>query len=122
MITTIFNFIAGWLHWLAKVTNVTYNQINIIVYFFIIPLTWCVMLDYYFSFWYLTMGFLLFSIGFRVGCTNFKEYSDTLFMKSVHFLLYYNRFGSNYYKSSVLICVAVPIFIYVVLFYLILVK
>ena len=122
MITYTFNLVAQFLHQLAKWTNFTYNQINIIVYFAIIPLSWFLLLDLYFSGYFFTIGFLIFLTGFKVGCKNFREYSDELFMKSVHFLNYFNRFGSNYYKSSVWICVAVPIFIYVVLFYLILVK
>lgn len=122
MIHFTFNLVAQWLHQLAKFTKLTYNQINIIVYFAVIPLSWFVLLDFYFSGYFFTIGFLIFLIGIKVGCRNFKQYSDELFMKSVHFLNYFNRFGSNYYKSSVLICVAVPIFIYSVLFYLILVK
>jgi hypothetical protein len=122
MITYSFNLVAQFLHQLARTTNLTYNQINIIVYFAIIPLSWFFMLDSYFSGYFFTIGFLIFLIGFKVGCRNFKQYSDELFMKSVHFLNFFNRFGSNYYMSSVLICVVVPIFIYVVLFYLILVK
>jgi hypothetical protein len=122
MITLTFNLVAQWLHQLAKFTKLTYNQINIIVYFAVIPLSWFLLLDLYFSVYFFTIGFLIFLTGFKVGCKNFREYSDELFMKSVHFLNYFNRFGSNYYKSSVLICVAVPIFIYSVLFYLILVK
>ena len=98
MITPTFNLVARWLHQLAKLTNLTYNQINIIVYFVIIPLSWFLLLDLYFSGYFFTIGFLIFLTGFKVGCKNFREYSDELFMKSVHFLNYFNRFGSNYYK------------------------
>jgi hypothetical protein len=122
MITLTFNLIARWLHQLARATNLTYNQINIIVYFAIFPLSWFVLLDFYLSGFYFTIGFLLFLIGFRVGCSNFKEYSDELFMKSVHFLNYFNRFGSNYYKSSVWICVLLPLLIYILLITLILLR
>lgn len=122
MITIIFNIIAQFLHQLAKWTNFTYNQINIIVYFAIIPLSWFLLLDLYFSGYFFTIGFLIFLTGFKVGCKNFREYSDELFMKSVHFLNYFNRFGSNYYKSSVWICVLLPILIYILLITLILLK
>ena len=122
MITQTFNLVAQWLHQLAKLTNLTYNQINIIVYFAIIPLSWFLLLDLYFSACYFTFGFVFFLIGFKVGCKNFREYSDELFMKSVHFLNYFNRFGSNYFKSSVWICVLLPILIYISLITLILLK
>jgi hypothetical protein len=122
MITLTFNLVARWLHQLAKLTNLTYNQINIIVYFVIIPLSWFLLLDLYFSGYFFTMGFLIFLTGFKVGCKNFREYSDELFMKSVHFLNYFNRFGSNYYKSSVWICVLLPMLIYILLIMLVLLK
>lgn len=122
MITQTFNLVAQWLHQLAKWTNFTYNQINIIVYYAIIPLSWFVLLDLYFSVCYFTIGFLIFLTGFKVGCKNFREYSDELFMKSVHFLNYFNRFGSNYYKSSVWICVLLPMLIYFLLITLIILR
>ena len=122
MITLTFNLVARWLHQLAKLTNLTYNQINIIVYFVIIPLSWFLLLDLYFSGYFFTIGFLIFLTGFKVGCKNFREYSDELFMKSVHFLNYFNRFGSNYYKSSVWICVLLPMLIYILLITLVLLK
>ena len=122
MITQTFNLVAQFLHQLAKLTNLSYNQINIIVYCAIIPFSWFLLLDLYFSGYFFTIGFLIFLIGFKVGCRNFKQYSDELFMKSVHFLNYFNRFGSNYYKSSVWICVLLPILIYILLITLILLK
>ena len=122
MITQTFNLVAHWLHQLAKWTNFTYNQINIIVYYAIIPLSWFVLLDLYFSVCYFTIGFLIFLTGFKLGCRNFKQYSDELFMKSVYFLNYFNRFGSNYFKSSVWICVLLPILIYISLITMILLK
>ena len=120
MVTLIFNFVANQLHILARKLNLTYNQINVIVYFFIIPLTWTILIDTYFESYFCTLLFIIFMLGFRVGCTNFKTYADLLFLKSVHFLNYFNRFGSNYYKTSVWICVLVPVLIYIFLFYLIL--
>jgi hypothetical protein len=119
MINLIFKFVANQLHGLARKLNLTYNQINVIVYFFIVPLTWAVLIDVYFDSYFCTLLLITFVVGFRVGCTNFKLYSDGLFLKSVHFLNYFNRFGSNYYKTSVWICVVVPMLIYFCLFYLI---
>lgn len=120
MITLIFNFVANLLHSWARRLKITYNQINVILYFFLIPLTWAVLIDVYFDSHFCTLLFIIFMLGFRVGCTNFKLYADLLFLKSVYFLNYFNRFGSNYYKSSVWICVLVPVLIYIFLFYLIL--
>jgi len=116
MINSIFSFTASFLHKLSSFTGFTYNQINIIVYYFIVPFSWCILLDVIFDFHLLKLGFLVLSLGFRIGCTDFKTYSDKAFDKSVQFLNYFNRLGSNYYKSSVLICILLPIIIYTVLF------
>jgi len=117
MLTLIFNFVARSLYKIASKTGLTYNQINIIVYYFIIPFTWVCLVDIIIHMHYLKLSFAFFVIGFFVGCRNFRTYSDWLFNKSVVFLNYFNRFGSNYVASSVWICVAVPIMIYALLIY-----
>jgi hypothetical protein len=117
MLTLIFNIVARSLHNIALKTGLTYNQVNIIVYYFIIPFTWLCLLDIIFCTHYFKMSFAIFVFGFSVGCRNFRTYSDWLFNKSVVFLNYFNRFGSNYVASSVWICAAAPILVYSVLIY-----
>ena len=112
-----FRAVANILLFIAKKTKLTYNEINIIVYYFIIPFSWLFLLDIIFDFHYLKCSFVVFCLGFIVGCRNFREYSDWLFEKSVSFLNFFNRFGSNYATTSVWICVSLPIVIYIVLIY-----
>lgn len=119
MINKIFRLVANALIALARITGLTYNQINILVYYFFIPFTWLVMLDEIFDWHYLKAAFIVFCIGFTLGCRDFKNYSDWAFKRSVDFLNFFNRFGSNYYKSSVWICVAIPIVVYIYLGYLV---
>lgn len=64
----IFMKVAGILTILAKKTKVTYKEINIIVYFFIIPFSYLVLLDVLFQFHYLKIAFLVFTAGFFIGC------------------------------------------------------
>ena len=118
MLRIIFYLVAYSLALIAKLTNLTYNQINIIVYYMLIPFSWLALVDSVFGVHYFKLGFGVFLLGFFVGCRNFKAYSDWLFFKSVDFLKYFNRFGSNYISSSVWICVALPVFIYALLIYL----
>jgi len=113
----IFSRVENALSVLAQNLNLTYNQINIIVYYMLIPFSWLVMLDMINNSYYFTLGFLLVILGFFVGCRNFRDYSDWLFTKSV-FLDSFNKYGSNYTLSSVVICVFIPIIIYSVLIYL----
>ncbi len=42
----IFAVVAGVEHVIAKLTGMTYNEVNIIVYYLLIPLSWAVMVDY----------------------------------------------------------------------------
>jgi len=119
MINKIFRLVANALIALARITGLTYNEINILVYYFFIPFTWLVMLDEIFDFHYLKAACIVFCIGFAFGCRDFKNYSNWAFKRSVDFLNFFNRFGSNYYKSSVWICVATPTVIYGFLAYLV---
>jgi hypothetical protein len=119
MIKVIFKIVASSLKFIGRKTNLTYNEINIIVYYFIIPFSWLYLLDIIFNFHYFKIGFAIFTLGFSIGCRNFRTYSDWLFDKSVTFLNYFNRYGSNYISSSVWICVSLPIVIYVILIFLI---
>ncbi len=114
----IFTIVADALRSLARLTGFTYNEINVLLYYFFIPFTWLILLDIILHIHYLKIAGFIFCLGFFAGCKDFKEYSDWLFFKSVIFLNFFNRFGSNYIKSSVWICVSVPIFIYAILFYL----
>ena len=115
ILSKIFNSVAIILQHIARITGRTYNEINIIVYYFLIPFSWLLLLDILLGFHYLKIAFAIYCLGFVVACRNFKEYSDWLFDKSVSFLNSFNRLGSNYVASSVWICVAVPVLVYVVL-------
>lgn len=119
MIKFVFNFVAKWLHKITSLTGFTYNEINILIYYFVIPFTWLVLLYVIFHSHILKIAFVIFCFGFYTGCRDFKNYSDWLFNKSVNFLNSFNKFGSNYYASSDWICVTLPILIYVLLIFII---
>ena len=120
MIQKSFDLTVKLLLHLAKITKLTYNEINIIVYYFIVPFSYFFLLDIIFEFHYLKISFVIFTIGFFTGCRDFKNYSDKLFKRSADFLRYFNRFGSNYEASSVIICLSLPLIVYIVLIYLVL--
>ena len=114
----IFGFVAGIEHVIAKLTGLTYNQVNIIVYYLLIPLSWTIMIDYITSLPFLTpMCLIAWIIFLWKDPLKFKERCDWAFDKSVEFLLYFKKIGWNYIVSSVIICVAVPMLIYVELIY-----
>lgn len=118
----LFKLVANSFKKIGQYSGLSYNEINVVFYYFIIPFSWLVLLDIFFDFHYLKGAFAIFTIGFFVGCRDFGKYSDWLFYKSVVFLNYFNKFGSNYIKSSIWICVSLPIAVYVTLFYIVLNK
>ena len=117
MITTIFNQTALALVKAAQKLNLTYNEVNIIVYYMIVPLTWCIMLDYIFISWpWMSVVWLALCVAvIWWHRKDFSTWCDWAFEKSVNFLLWFRRIGWNYYKASVIICVVLPIAIYVIL-------
>ena len=55
----IFVIVAGIEHVIAKLTGSTYNEVNIVVYYLLIPLSWAVMADYICGLPFLTPMFLI---------------------------------------------------------------
>lgn len=116
MIKKCFDIVADALYWLAQTFGMTYNEINIIIYYLIVPLTWTVMIDFLIKKPITTpiLG-LAWVVIFIMHRNDFKQWCDWAFQKSVDFLLWFDRIGWNYTLSSVIICVVVPILIYAIL-------
>lgn len=105
----------------ASAIGITYNEINIIVYYLLIPLSWTVMLDFYLGLPVSTGALMLIWIGIRIGTYgHFREWCDWAFGRSVAFLNFFNRLGSNYILTSVIICVLLPILLSLLLLLLLL--
>ncbi len=114
----IFAVVAGVEHVIAMLTGLTYNEVNIIVYYMLIPLSWAVMIDYITMMPILTPMFIIGWVIFLwKDPMRFQDRCDWAFKKSVDFLLYFKKIGWNYIVSSVIICVVVPVLIYVELIY-----
>jgi len=114
----IFAVVAGVEHLIAKLMGLTYNEVNIIVYYMLIPLSWTVMVDYITALPLLTPMFIIGWIIFLwKDKMTFRDRCDWAFRLSVDFLLYFKKIGWNYIVSSVIICVVVPALIYVELIY-----
>ena len=112
---TIFDYTYQILMTISDSTGFTYKEINIIVWFIIIPLSWMLLLD---KIYQLRLFTILFSLLVAITIffiPNFTELCDWLFQKSVDFLNLFNTVGSNYVASSVIICLLIPIVIYVIL-------
>ena len=116
IISIIFYVVMIVLRRLAAFFGITYNAINIIVYYMLIPLSWTIMLDIYIQYPLFTYTLVVVWIGIMIGIRGkFITWSDWAYNKSVDFLNYFNRWGGNYVLNSVVICVVVPIAIYATL-------
>ena len=110
----IFAVVAGVEHVIAKLTGLTYNEVNIIVYFLLIPFSWTVLIDYIAMLPFLTPMYLISWIIFLwKDPMKFRARCDWMFDKSVEFLLWFKKIGLKYVVSSVIICVVIPVLIYV---------
>jgi hypothetical protein len=114
----IFAVVAGVEHVIAKLTGMTYNEVNIIVYYLLIPLSWAVIVDYITMLPFLSLMYIIAWVIFLwKDPMKFRDRCDWTFDKSVDFLLWFKKIGWNYVVGSVIICVVVPVLIYVELIY-----
>ena len=112
--TAIFELVENLLSGISNFTGFSYKEINIIVYYIIIPFTWMILIDKMLKFHYLKIIYGLATIFTLVMIKDFSIFSDWLFLKSVAFLLFFG----DYIVSSVMICVFLVILIYSILIYL----
>ena len=118
VVAPIFALVAGIEHIIARLTGLTYNEVNIIVYYLLIPLSWAIMIDYIAGLPFLSPMYIMAWIIFLwKDPMKFRDRCDWAFMKSVDFLLLFKRIGWNYVVSSVIICVVVPLLVYIELIY-----
>ena len=110
MINSIFKATVRVLESIANYTKSTYRQVNVVIWFFIIPITWLMLINNTAAIVYAS-----FCIGIYMGCKSFKTYSNNLFYKSVTFLLYFTRYGMSYEFSSIIFCLVIPALIYIIL-------
>lgn len=114
----IFSIVANSLLWVGRMTGLTYNEVNILVYYLLIPLSWTIMFDCLLRKPYTTAAFAFTWLGIFIATRHtFREWCDWAFQDSVDFLNRFNRWGGNYVLNSVIICVLVPLFVYGILIY-----
>lgn len=98
--------------YIGRIFHLSYNAVNIIVWYLLLPLAWATILDYKLHQILFAPAWLLLCIGIGfLQRKNFNSFCDLLFKLSQVFIA---SFG-NYYKWSVIICLLVPIAITIVL-------
>lgn len=114
----IFQIVYDFLKWTSRISGMTYHEVNIIVYFIIIPAFFIFLLSKIFKKKSLILGFLFFIILTIIIVPDFAKFSTDLFEKSVEFLNWFECLGLNYIQASVVICVVIPVIVIISLIYL----
>ena len=105
----IFIVVRDILVWLANISHLSYNAINIIVYYIVIPFIYFIIIDRILGAYYFTISyFIIIAISIFL-IKDFEIFSDWLFTKSANFLHSFSAIGMNYIVASVIICVFIPL-------------
>ncbi len=115
--SAIFQIVYSLLLWISEVTGFTYNEVNIIAYYIVLPFAFVMLADRILKTHLLKIFYVAGVTVFLWWIENFSGFSDWLFQKSVDFLLSFQILGWNYVVSSVLICVVFPAIVFVVMFH-----
>ena len=104
----IFRIVADSLNWIASITGFTYNEINIIAYYIVLPFIYVALIDRIFKKHFLKIAYAVAWAVLIIFMPDFGVFSDVLFKRSVDFLLLFGHVGLNYVAASVVICVILP--------------
>lgn len=112
-----FQIVYSLLQWISEISGFTYNEVNIIAYYIILPFAYVFLADRLFKTHVLKIVYIVGMAASLLFIKDFSKFSDWLFQKSVDFLLSFEFLGWNYIVSSVLICVVFPGIIFLVMFH-----
>ena len=111
----VFILVRDLLIYFSKLTNRSYNETNIIIYYYTIPFIYLVIFDYKLDMHIFKLVFLIAVLISLMLIQDFTYFSDQLFVKSVKFLKSFQILGWDYIVSSVIICVIVPIILLLII-------
>ncbi len=111
----VFDLIYRFLIWLSSITGFTYHEVNIIIYFILIPAFFVFLISLLSRNKYWILGYLLIVLILITTIPDFRAFSDVIFDKSVSFLNWFENLGLNYVQASVIICVVIPSLILIAL-------
>jgi hypothetical protein len=104
----LFDYTYQSLTYLSEVTGFTYREINIIIWFYLIPFVWLMLIDKikHTNRYKIIGGDIMFLS--LILIPNFKSFSHNLFDHSANFLKSFDLMGLNYTYSSVVFCLFIP--------------
>ncbi|MEL6812482.1 MAG: hypothetical protein AAFP76_14220 [Bacteroidota bacterium] len=105
----LFDAVYRLLKGLSQLTGFTYQEINIIVYFLMIPSLFALLVDRIIEKHYFKIGFVVLSVVSLWLIEDFELFSQRLFDTCAVFLKSFGWLGLDYVQASVVICVFLPI-------------
>uniref|UniRef100_UPI0040497802 hypothetical protein n=1 Tax=Flavobacterium sp. TaxID=239 RepID=UPI0040497802 len=112
-----FQLVYEFLKWFSKISGFTYHEVNIIVYFIIIPAVFIYLIGSILKRKVVIKIYAILVLIALILIPDFELFSTQLFNKSVDFLNWFDIIGLNYVQASVVICVIIPIIIVFLLVY-----
>ena len=114
----IFIIVRDTLSILSRVFHLSYNAINVIVYYIIIPIIYLIIIDLIIGGYYFTISYLFILFGAAIIIKDYNIFFDWLFKKSAQFLYSFSVIGWNYYVASIIICVFVPLILQIIILFI----
>jgi len=114
-VSPIFYIVYQALEWISSLTGLSYEEVNIVVYYILAPLIFFALIDKILGKPIFLSAFSIFLLVAATQIRDFSLFSDHLFDWSVRFLLGFSRMGLNYDRASVVICVLLPGLLLIVL-------
>ena len=109
LMNNIFLIVMNALLRMANISGFSYQAINIIIYYIVIPFIYFIIIDRILGTFYFTVSyFIIIAISIFL-IKDFELFSKILFNKSVNFLRSFTEVGMNYTVASVVICVFIPL-------------
>ena len=93
---------------ISELTGFTYNEINIITYYIVLPFIYVALADKIWQKHILKITYIAAVITGLILIPDFESFSDWLFDQSVIFLKSFQTIGWSYVEASVWICVIFP--------------
>lgn len=105
MIQIIFDQTVLGLIWLGSVLGMSYEEVNVLIYFAFIPIAWSFMIGviYHIKPWIMQIVFA------SIGAAIYLIGIDRIFNAGVEVENWLSIFGWDYYEASVYTCVIFPI-------------
>ena len=107
----VFDAVMHSLEWGAGLSGLTYAEVNIIVYFMLLPVALAAMADRILHWHWLKLSVLAVWATALLAIPNFTAFSDRAFDLCAAFLSAFAVVGLSYVQASVAVCVILPLLV-----------